>query len=141
MKPELGKRIHLVGTTGSGKTTLAKQLDRNLGYQHIELDALWWDANWTNPSIEVFRQRVEHATSGDTRVVDGNYSRIRDIVWARVETIIWLDFPLWLILFRLFKRTVGRLMTKGEIWNGNRAKTIRNIVKKCDKHLYHNHYF
>ncbi len=41
------QRIYVVGTTGSGKTTLARQLARRLGISHLELDALHWDANWT----------------------------------------------------------------------------------------------
>ncbi|KAA3647831.1 MAG: adenylate kinase [Chloroflexi bacterium] len=130
MKLELGKRIHVVGTTGSGKTTLAKDLSAKLDYPHVELDTLWWDPNWTNPSNEVFHQRVAQATSSDAWVVDGNYSRVRDIVWGQAETIIWLDFPLWLILFRLLQRTMRRLVTKEEIWNGNRENFSNAFLSK-----------
>ena len=127
---EFGKRINVVGTTGSGKTTLAKNLSKKFSYQRVELDALWWDANWTNPTVEVFRQRVEEAVSSDSWVVDGNYGAVRDIVWERVETIIWLDYPLWLILLQLFKRTVRRLTANEEIWNGNRERFVTAFLSK-----------
>ena len=122
MKRKLRDRIHIVGTTGSGKTTLANNLSAKLGYPHIELDALWWDSDWTNPSVEEFRRRVTHAISGDTWVIDGNYGRVRDIVWTQAQTVIWLDYPLWRILSQLFIRTIRRIANQEDLWNGNRER-------------------
>jgi adenylate kinase family enzyme len=52
--------------------------------------------------------------------VDGNYHIIRDLVWPRADTIIWLDYPLPLILWRLSRRTIWRITRQPELWNGNR---------------------
>jgi adenylate kinase family enzyme len=116
------QRIAVVGSTGSGKTTLARQLARLLDLTHVELDALHWDPNWTPAPTPVFRERTAAALGGPAWAVDGNYSKVRDIVWARADTVIWLDYPLALILWRLSRRTFWRLINRVELWNGNRER-------------------
>jgi adenylate kinase family enzyme len=129
--PLIGRRINVVGTTGSGKTTLAGQLAQRLGYPHIELDALHWEPNWAEAPLEVFRQRTADALSDDCWVVDGNYSKVRDIVWTRADTVVWLDYSLPLILWRLLHRGVRRAATQEELWGGNR-ETWRGLFFSRD---------
>jgi len=62
----LGQRIIIIGTTGAGKTRLATELSRLLNRSHIELDALYWEPNWQEAALAVFRERVIHALQGDT---------------------------------------------------------------------------
>ncbi|MBD2099541.1 shikimate kinase [Leptolyngbya sp. FACHB-261] len=119
---EAHHRISIVGTTGSGKTTLARQLSQTLGLPHVELDALHWDPNWTPAPIDQFRQRATQALSGDSWVVDGNYSTVRDLVWSRADTLVWLDYSLPVILRRLTQRTLQRVLLQKELWNGNRER-------------------
>jgi adenylate kinase family enzyme len=110
----------VVGTSGSGKTDLARRLAGQLGCPHIELDALHWQPNWTEAPLDEFRDSVRHAVEIDAWVVDGNYSVVRDIVWSRADTVVWLDYPLPVILWRLLRRTVRRMVTRQELWSGNR---------------------
>jgi adenylate kinase family enzyme len=110
----------VVGTTGSGKTTLARQLAKRLALSHVELDALHWNPQWTPAPPEVFRARVSAALSGERWVVDGNYHQARDLIWQRADTLIWLDYPLPLVLWRLWWRTLWRTTRHPELWNGNR---------------------
>jgi adenylate kinase family enzyme len=118
--PNCSQRISVVGTSGSGKTTLARQIFQSIDIPHIELDALHHEPNWTEAPIDVFRKRVEQSLSGNSWVVDGNYSKVRDIVWSRADTVIWLDYPLPLIMKRVVWRTFRRVVTQEELWNGNR---------------------
>jgi adenylate kinase family enzyme len=102
------QRIVVVDTTGSRKITLAGRLAAKLDIPHTELDALNWVPDWTMRPADEFWALVDQATRSDAWVVDGNYSRSRDIVWPRADTIIWLDYPLSLILWRLWWRTLRR---------------------------------
>jgi adenylate kinase family enzyme len=115
-----GQRISVVGTSGSGKTTTASQIAQRLEIDHIELDALHWEPNWTEAALDVFRERVSQALSGETWVVDGNYGKTRDIVWSRADTVVWLDYTLPVILWQLIQRTMRRSLTREDLWSGNR---------------------
>ena len=116
----VGRRIAVVGTSGSGKTSLACQISKRLGIPRIELDALHWEPNWKEAPTDIFRERVELALRGDAWVIDGNYSMARDIIWCRAQAIVWLDYALPLVLARLIQRTVRRIATREVLWNGNR---------------------
>ncbi len=115
-------RILVVGTSGSGKTTMGRQLAVRLGLRHIELDALHWDANWTEAPPAVFRERLLAALPDDGWVVDGNYAKARDILWSRATAIVWLDYSLPIILVRLTRRTFRRVATREPLWNGNQER-------------------
>ena len=124
-------RIVVVGTSGSGKTTLAQQLANKLSFKHVELDALHWEANWQMAELEVFRERVTNALIGDQWVVDGNYSKVRPVIWARADTIIWLDYPLYLILWRMIKRILRRTLTRENLWGtGNRETLWKHLFTR-----------
>jgi adenylate kinase family enzyme len=114
-------RISVIGTSGSGKTTFAGKLAEILRIPHVELDSLSWEANWTQAPKEVFRSRVREAIKADRWVVDGNYGKdARDLIWDRADTIVWLNFSLPVILYRLLRRTLRRLVFGEECCNGNR---------------------
>ena len=112
----------VIGTTGSGKTTLARELSHLLGAPHVELDALHWEPNWTPAETDVFRRRVSEALEGERWVVDGGYSKVRDLIWPIATDIVSLDYGLALKTWRLFWRTLRRSITGEELWNGNRER-------------------
>lgn len=113
------KRIAVVGTSGSGKTTLARELAQRMNVTHVELDALHWEPNWVEATRDVFRARVELATRGETWTLDGNYSEVRDLVWQRADTVVWLDYSLAVVMWRVWWRTLSRALRHEELWNGN----------------------
>jgi len=115
-------RVVILGTTGSGKTTFSRKLAVRLDAPPVELDALHWGPDWTPRELSEFRERVRRATEGTRWIVDGNYSAVRDIVWSRADTLVWLDYPLSRILWRLLRRTMHRVLSREELWNGNRER-------------------
>jgi adenylate kinase family enzyme len=115
-------RIVVIGTSGSGKTTLAKALAKKLGVKHVELDELHWDPDWTEVPDRVMRERVDLALSEEAWTVDGNYAQVRDIVWARAQMIVWLDYSFAVVFSRAVRRTIRRLVRREVLWNGNREK-------------------
>jgi adenylate kinase family enzyme len=124
------RRVVVVGTTGSGKTTLARTLAQRLNAPHVELDALHWEPNWQPASSGIFRERTAQALVGESWVVDGNYSLVRDITWERADTIVWLDYALPLILARLTRRTFWRIATRVELWNGNHERLRATLLTR-----------
>src|SRR5688572_30546116 len=123
------RRVSVIGVIGSGKTTFALALAERLGVPHIELDALHWDPNWTMAELDVFRTRVAAAVEADGWVRDCNYSKVRDLVWARADTVVWLDYSFPLIYTRLLLRTLRRVRSGQELWNGNRER-LRHLLDR-----------
>lgn len=122
-------RFVIIGSTGSGKTTLARELSRLVDAPHVELDALNWGPNWTAASTEVFRASVARAVSAERWVVEGNYHVVRDLVWPRADCIVWLNYSLNLVLTRLLRRTARRIFTREPCCNGNR-ESLRMAFSK-----------
>ncbi|HEY9377948.1 MAG TPA: hypothetical protein VIQ02_12730 [Jiangellaceae bacterium] len=116
------RRVSVVGNTGSGKTRLAKQLAARLGVPHLELDAIFHQPNWTPLPTDQFRERVAAVVAGDAWVVDGNYSSVRDLVWQRADTVVWLDLPRSTVMRQLVARTLRRMASGEELWNTNRER-------------------
>lgn len=102
------RRILVLGRTGSGKTTLARELAGRLGVPHVELDSLSFGPDLETVPLPVLRERTAAAVAGDRWVVDGNKSAVRDLVWPRADTVVWLDYPLVVSLARLGGRAVRR---------------------------------
>jgi adenylate kinase family enzyme len=114
-------KIAVIGTTCSGKTTVAKRLAEHHGVPHVELDALHWGPSWSEPSAENFRARAEQALATDGWIADGGYhGKLGDLVLERSELVVWLDPPLPTILGRLWVRTLRRIRDGEELWGGNR---------------------
>ena len=114
------RRIVVIGTTGAGKSTLAAALAARLDLPLIELDALHWGPQWTAVGRDAFRVRVAAAAAGERWVAAGNYGAVRDLLWPRADTLVWLDYPLALNFWRLTRRSLRRILTREELWAGNR---------------------
>jgi len=124
-------RVIVVGTSCSGKTTLARQLSRALEAPHIELDAIHWKPNWEGRPAEEFRQLVSEAVAAEKWVLDGNYSVSRDIVWGRATAIVWLNYSFRVVLWRALYRTTKRVISREELFSGNR-ETFRQAFLSRD---------
>jgi adenylate kinase family enzyme len=111
-------RVVVVGACGSGKTTFARALAARIDAPFVELDALYHGENWsTRPT---FAADVDRVTREARWVLDGNYSGERDVMWSRADTVVWLDLPLWLVEWRVVRRSFARWVHRTELWSGNR---------------------
>jgi adenylate kinase family enzyme len=124
-------RIAVIGSTGSGKTTLGKALAGQLALPFVELDALHWDPRWTaltETDPDAFVRRVDAATAAPGWVCDGNYKLVRHLVWGRATHLVWLDYARPVIMARVIRRTLSRSLRGTELWSGNREQW-RNLLR------------
>lgn len=114
------ERVVVVGSSCAGKTTYARRLSEVLGHPYIELDAINWLPDWIQRPTEDFRRLVAEAVAGERWVVDGNYSKSRDIVWQRATCIVWLNYGFPTVMARALRRTLIRALTGQVLYSGNK---------------------
>lgn len=129
MKANL-RRVSVVGTSCSGKTTFAKNLADILNVEHIELDAINFLPDWIERPKEEFLNLVEQAAAANAWVFDGNYTRTREIVWARATAIVWLDYSFPRTFYRALKRTMRRVATGEAVCAGNRETFSKAFMSR-----------
>ncbi len=115
------RRVSVVGSSGSGKTTVGRRVAEVLGVPFFELDGIHHQPGWTPLPAEEFQDRIRPVVAGDAWVIDGNYASlgIQDLVWPRADTVIWLDLPRRQAMWRVVRRTILRAARREELWNGN----------------------
>jgi adenylate kinase family enzyme len=116
------RRVSVVGTSGSGKSTVARELAAILDVPHLELDSVFHQPDWVPLPPEEFRRTVAATIAGDDWVIDGNYSTVRPLVWGRADTVVWLDLPKRTVMRQLVWRTLRRVAGRQKLWNGNRER-------------------
>lgn len=123
-------RLVVIGPSGSGKTRLCARLAELLHARHVEIDALWHGPNWESCGPEELRRRVSAATEGDDWISDGTYHTIiGDLVLDGAETVVWLDLPVALVMWRLVRRSWVRKRDQVVLWHGNREERWLNQVR------------
>jgi adenylate kinase family enzyme len=117
------QRIVILGPTGSGKTTLGHKLAAKLGLKAIDLDDLHWkpasEGAWQNRTTEEMLVLADAAAAGDKWIIMGNYSKVKDVIWARADAFIWINYPFYRVFWQLLRRSVMRAIDKNPICNGN----------------------
>ena len=117
------RRVAVVGCSGAGKTTLARELARRLGADHVELDSIFHQPGWTPLPTDIFRARLAARLRAPAWVVDGNYdSSVQDLVLPLADTVVWLDLSRSRVMRRVIGRTLRRVGRGIELWNGNRER-------------------
>ena len=124
------RRINVVGNSGSGKSTLARAIAARLDCPYVELDELHWKPNWTESTDDELYPKLEAALLGESWVLDGNYKRTVPIKWRRVDMVVWLDLPYWLITWQVVSRTLRRSIRREELWAGNRESLKKAFLER-----------
>ncbi len=131
------RRVSVVGSTGAGKSTLARAIAQRLAVPFVELDGFMHQAGWRPRPDSEFLDEVDRATSMPGWVVDGNYRRfvIEGPVWQRADTVVWLDLPRRTVMRQVITRTVRRAVTREVLWNGNREPLSNFISRDPDDNV------
>lgn len=125
------QRIVVVGTTGSGKTTLARALAQAYSLPHTSLDTLHWRPNWQPAPKDEFVRDVQATIAQERWVMEGNYRAVREMIWERADTIVWIDLPFLTNGAQLLKRSWRDCRTRRPICNGNRQR-LWELIKWPD---------
>jgi adenylate kinase family enzyme len=120
------ERIVVYGVTGSGKSTLAARIAERTGLPYISADDLSWQPGWVAVPDDEQRRRIAEVCAGERWVLDAAYGKWRDVVLARTQLVVGLDYPRWLSLGRLVRRTLVRSVTRVRICNGN-VESFRQV--------------
>ncbi|WP_440879032.1 shikimate kinase [Vibrio natriegens] len=111
------KRINVIGTSGSGKSTFGRRFAQKLNYPYLEMDAMFWKPNWQESPDDEFFATLEVQLREEHWVLDGNYNRTTPIKWATVDTVIWIDYSFPRTIYQAVKRAVTRSLTMQELWH------------------------
>lgn len=98
------KKILVIGSSGAGKSTLSVRLGKITGIEVVHLDKLHWKPNWTEPSKDEWKLIVENALRGESWIMDGNFSGTIEMRMAACDTVIFLDLPRTVCIYRILKR-------------------------------------
>ena len=124
------QRVNVLGVSGSGKSTVGRLLAARLAVPYVELDELHHGPNWTEATAEELRAKVEPIAAQPGWVIDGSYrAKLGSLVLERADTVVWLDLPIRVWLPRLARRTITRMVTGEELFNGNRER-FRNLFER-----------
>ena len=123
-------RVNVIGTSGSGKTSVARQIAKKLNIPYVELDELFWKPNWTESTDEELFPKLEKALSADGWVLDGNYTRTIPIKWKRCRMVVYLDLPFHIVLYRIIKRSLIRGFRNEELWAGNKETVLKHLFTR-----------
>jgi len=125
-------KINVVGTSGVGKSTLAKRLAACLALPYIEMDTLYWRADWQGVSDEVLFADLARATDAPGWVLDGNYNRSRQVKWREVDLVVWVDYSFCRTLRQAVWRAGTRAWRRQELWpgTGNRESFRRSFASR-----------
>lgn len=123
------RRLRIVGTSGSGKTSLGRRAAAAMGVPHLELDAVFWDAGWTRRDPDVAREMVRRfaAENTDGWVADGNWTNLMQGLLdpgtpGGADALVWIDHPRRVVMRRVVVRTLRRGIRREELWHGNRER-------------------
>jgi adenylate kinase family enzyme len=132
----LPDRVLVYGVTGSGKSTAAVSIGARTGLPVTLVDELTWLPGWVPVETAVQRQMIGEVVEGERWLLDTAYGAWLDLVLPRAELVVGLDYPRWLSLSRLVRRTVSRVITKEPMCNGN-VETWRAIVARDSILVWH----
>ncbi|MFC4410866.1 topology modulation protein [Chungangia koreensis] len=125
------KRIMVIGvSSGVGKSTFAKNLGEALNIPAVHLDSLFWKPGWVEASVEEFKDAQREVVLMERWVIDGNYSNSYDVRERHADTVIYLELPLRICLYRVFKRYwMNRGTTRPDLGEGCTEKLDVQFLK------------
>ena len=92
------KKVIVIGCPGSGKSTVSRALHNKTGIPLYHLDMMYWNADKTTVEKSVFLERLTAVLEKNKWIIDGNYASTMELRMAACDTVIFLDYPLYVCL-------------------------------------------
>jgi energy-coupling factor transporter ATP-binding protein EcfA2 len=123
-------RVLIAGSTGAGKSTLARAVARQLKIDYFEIDALYHGPDWIpQPSFE---SSVDARIATSAWVTEWQYSSVQSRLADRADLMVWLDLPRQTVMRSVIRRTIRRSLSGAQLWNGNQEPALRTILTDHD---------
>ena len=100
------KRVIVLGSGGSGKSTFARRLGEITGLEVVHLDSVFWRPNWERTPKDEWEETVKELAGRDSWIMDGNFGGTRELRLRACDTAILLDLPRYLCIYRVLKRAI-----------------------------------
>jgi len=120
------KRVLIVGTSGAGKSTIAKIVAARIGVAYYASDDFYWERDWQPARIDRVNRLIDEVLEKPSWVLDGNFEHRWQDVWNQADQIVWLDYSLPRVLWQVASRNVRWLLSRRLVWSGNRM-TCRRV--------------
>ncbi|MCB2291701.1 DNA topology modulation protein [Clostridium sp. CS001] len=105
----IGKRIMVIGSPGSGKSTFSRKLAEITLRPLIHLDKEFWNNGWIETPREEWIKKQKILILGDEWIVDGNYGGTMDIRLEKADTVICFKLNRAVCLLSYFKRVITNI--------------------------------
>lgn len=113
-------KIIIIGSPGSGKSTFSRALASCTGLPLIHLDAVYWKPGWMPTPKEQFKEILGALVGGSEWIIEGNYGSTLEIRLREADTVIWLQLPRPLCVWRVWKR----------MWS-HRSRSRSDLAEGC----------
>ncbi len=120
------KRVLIIGSGGAGKSTFSRRLHAVTGLPLHHLDRLYWQPGWIGLPKPVWIDTLRKIIAEDEWIMDGNYDGTLDVRLPACDTVVFLDMPRLLCLYRVVRR---RLAHRGT----NRPDMAAGCDEKIDR--------
>lgn len=118
------RRVLVIGSGGSGKSTLAARIGTRMGLPVVHLDALYWRPGWVSTPAAEWAELVGAIAARDRWVMDGNYGGTLEARLRACDTVIFLDTPRLVCLWRVLAR-----------WARHRGRSRPDMGPNCPERL------
>lgn len=119
----------MIGSPGAGKSTFAVELGKKINLPVIHLDKEFWRPGWVETPKDIWRGKVSELVERKEWIIDGSYDGSLDIRLPRADTVLFLDYPRFLCLWRIFKRVASSLgYVRFDMGDGCPEKPDRSFI-------------